>query len=67
MQTSRDDEVTLRSADGNDVVQTETENILKGWGEGFMVDDSVIMLGDYNLSCLDISGHVTAGNSRLVI
>ena len=34
---------------------------------GFMVDDSVIMFGDYNLSCLDISRHVTEGNSRLVI
>ena len=43
------------------------KTLWKCGARGFMVDDSVIMLGDYNLLYLDISGHVTEGNSRLVI
>ena len=32
---------------------------------GFMANDRIIMRCDYNVSCIDISGYVTAGNSRL--
>jgi hypothetical protein len=30
------DELTMRSADGDDVVQTETENRMRGWGVAVM-------------------------------
>jgi hypothetical protein len=31
-----------------------------------MANDGVVMRNDCNVSCLDTSGYVTAGNSRLV-
>jgi len=38
-----------------------------GWmGRGCMADDRVIQRSDYNVSCLDSSGSVTAGKSRAV-
>jgi len=38
-----------------------------GWmGRGCMADDRVIQRSDYSLSCLDSSGSVTAGKSRVV-
>jgi hypothetical protein len=33
---------------------------------GCMADDRLIQRSDYNVSCLDTSGYVTAGNSRVV-
>jgi hypothetical protein len=38
------------------------------WVDGvwvFMANDQVIMGNDYNVLCLDMSGHVTVRNSRL--
>ena len=65
LETSRD-EATLRSAGGDGVFQMDTENRMRGWCVGFMADDRVVMRSDCSVSCLDTSGYVTAGNSRLV-
>ena len=61
------DEFTLTSAEGDDNVQTDTENKMRGWGWGMgLVDNRVAMRSDCDVPCLDISGYVTAGNGRLV-
>ena len=62
------DEVKLRSADGDDVLQTDTEKrnteqVDGAWG--IMADDRVVMRSDCDASCLDTAGYVTAENSRL--
>jgi hypothetical protein len=62
------DEVKLRSADGDDVVLTDTEKKNTEWVDGawgIMADDRVVMRSDCDASCLDTAGYVAAENSRL--
>jgi hypothetical protein len=40
------------------------QNEDRAWG--FMTEDRVVMRSECNVSCLDTSGYVTAGNSQLV-
>jgi len=56
----------LRSEECDDVVRTDTENRMRGWGVGFYGYYGVLMWRDCNGSCQGTSDYVTAGNSRLV-
>jgi len=52
---------------GDDVIQTDIENMCEEGAREFMADDSVVECEyNCNVSCLDTARYVTAGNSRLV-